>query len=95
MEDIQMKFLVIQVTIVTLVCIFIAALSNLTELGLSGWIITASTGYCIYKIYKQIQYNLKLMERKERNRYSTLEEQDLSSQVQYFIFDDATKLRDE
>jgi len=90
-----MKFLVIQVTIVTLVCIFIAALSNLTELGLSGWIITASTAYCIYKIYKQIQYNLKLMERKEKNKYSYLEESDISSKLQYIIFDDATKLQDD
>jgi len=73
----------------------VAALSNLTELGLSGWIITTSTGYCIYKIYKQIQYNLKLMERKAKSRYNYLDESDLSSKVQYFIFDDATKLRDD
>ena len=90
-----MKFLVIQVTIVTLVCIFVAALSNLTELGLSGWIITASTAYCIYKIYKQIQYNLKLMERKAKNKYSYLEESDISSKIQYLIFEDATKLQDD
>jgi len=90
-----MKFLVVQVTIVTLVCIFVAALSNLTELGLSGWIITASTAYCIYKIYRQIQYNLKLIERKEKSKYTNLEESDYSSKVQYFLFDDATKLHDE
>jgi len=90
-----MKFLVIQVTIVTLVCIFVAALSNLTELGLSGWIITASTAYCIYKIYKQIQYNLKLMERKAKSKYSYLEESDISSKLQYLIFEDATKLHDD
>ena len=90
-----MKFLIAQVTIITLVCIFVAALSNLTELGISGWIITASTGYCLYKIYKQIEYNMKLIERKERSKYNNLEEKDLSTQIQYFMFDDATTLRDE
>ena len=90
-----MKFLAIQVTIITLVCIFVAALSNLTELGLSGWIITASTGYCIYKIYKQIQYNLKLLERKEKTRYTYLDDSDFSSTLSYFMYDDATSLSDE
>ena len=90
-----MKFLLIQVTIVTLVCIFVAAMSSLSELGLSGWIITASTGYCLYKIYKQIQYHMKFLERKEKNKYSSFEDTDLSAQIQYFMFDDATELRDE
>jgi len=90
-----MKFLLLQVTIITLVCIFVAALSNLTELGISGWIITASTSYCLYKIYKQIQYNIKYLERKEKNKYNDLEVTDLSSQIHYFMFDDATGLQDD
>jgi len=90
-----MKFLIAQITIITLVCTFVAALSNLTELGISGWIITASTGYCLFKIYKQIEYNMKHLKRKEQNKHNTEEETNLSTQIQYFMFDDATSLSDE
>jgi len=93
-----MKFLVIQMVIVVLVCIFIAALSNLTELGIAGWIIAGSTGHALYRVYKHMHYSMKFDERKRRysaNDYNTQDHtQDFSSQIQYFMFDDATELQD-
>jgi len=90
-----MKFLVIQMIIVILVCIFIAALSNLTELGIVGWIIAGSTGHALYRVYKHMHYSMKLDERKRKHISNNFASSDLSSQIQYFMFDDATELQDE
>ena len=90
-----MRFLVIQVVIVILVCIFIAALSNLTELGIVGWIIAGSTGHALFRVYKHMHYNMKLSERKRKYTPCDFTESDLSHQIQYFMFDDATELGDE
>ena len=90
-----MKFLLIQMIIVILVCIFIAALSNLTELGISGWIIAGSTGHALYRVYKHMHYSMKFDERKRRYTAGNFRTSDLSTQIQYFMFDDATELQDE
>jgi len=90
-----MIFLVIQVIIVILVCIFIAALSNLAELGIAGWILAGSTGWALYKVYKHMNYKMKLSERKRKEIPCDFAESDLSHQIQYFMFDDATGLGDE
>ena len=90
-----MKFLVIQMVIVILVCIFIAALSNLTELGIAGWILAGSTGWALYRVYKHMHYSMKLSERKRKEIPCDFIESDLSHQIQYFMFDDATGLGDE
>ena len=90
-----MRFLVIQMIIVILVCIFIAALSNLAELGIAGWILAASTGCALYKVYKHMHYSMKLAERKRKQAPCSFTESDISYQIQYFMFDDATGLGDE
>ena len=89
-----MKFLITQIIIVILVCIFFAALSSLTELGVVGWIIAGSTGHALYKIYKHIQYNIKFDERKRKYSNDNFDSSNFSSQLQYFMFDDATELQD-
>ena len=89
-----MKFLITQMIIVILVCIFFAALSNLTELGIIGWIIAGSTGHALYRVYKHMHYSMKFDERK-RKYTSSKETSNLSSQLQYFMFDDATELQDD
>ena len=89
-----MKFLVIQMIIVILVCIFIAALSNLTELGIVGWIIAGSTGHALYRVYKHMHYSMKFDERKRKYTSNNFETADLSSKIQYLMFDDATELQD-
>jgi len=90
-----MKFLAIQMIIVILVCIFIATLSNLTDLGIVGWIIAGSTGHALYKVYKHMHYSMKFDERKRRYSASDFNKTDLSNKIQYFMFDDATELQDE
>ncbi|MCL2819574.1 MAG: hypothetical protein FWD38_01890 [Oscillospiraceae bacterium] len=90
-----MRFLTIQILIVALVCVFIAAISNLTELGTAGWLIAATTAYALYRIYRQLSYDKKFSERKEKSRYSDLDESEFSSQVRYFLFDDSTNLQDD
>ena len=90
-----MRFLIIQMIIVILVCIFFAALSNLTELGVVGWIIAGSTGHALYKIYKHMHYSYKTSERKRKCSYCNSDETEFSDQVQSFLFDDATGVRDE
>ena len=85
-----MRFLVMQMIIVILVCIFIAAMANLAELGYAGWILAASTGWALYKVYKHMHYNMKLEERKRKETPCDFTESDLSYQIQYFMFDDAT-----
>ena len=76
-----MKFLITQIIVVALVCVFVVALSNLTELGGAGWLITASTGYALYRVFKQIDYNLKLAERKEKSKYNNFEDSDFSAKM--------------
>ena len=94
-----MKFLIIQMIIVILVCIFIAALSNLTELGIVGWIIAGSTGHALYRVYKHMHYNMKLDERKRKystSNYTAFDDDaDFSARLQSIMFDDATELQDE
>jgi len=90
-----MKFLIIQMIIVILVCIFVSALSNLTELGIVGWIIAGSTGHALYRVYKHMHYSMKFDERKRRYTSDNYNTTDLSAQIQTFMFDDATELQDE
>jgi len=90
-----MRFLVIQMIIVILVCIFIASLSNLTDLGFVGWIIAGSTGHALYKIYKHMHYSYKTTERKGKCSYCNSGISDFSDQVQSFMFDDVTSVRDD
>jgi len=89
-----MKFLVIQIVIVVLVCIFVASLSNLTELGVVGWIIAGSTGHALYKIYKHMHYSYKTST-KRKCSYCNSDMPDFSDQLQSFMFDDATGVRDD
>ena len=82
-----MRFLIIQIVIVILVCIFIAALSNLTELGFVGWILAGSTGHALFKIFKHMHDGMKSSKSPETS--------DFSDKMQSFMFDDATGLNDE
>jgi len=90
-----MKFLISQIIIVILICLFIAALSNLTELGAVGWIIAASTGHALYRIYRSIHRSMKSLN--SRSRCPTCDQGtvNLSEQMQSFMFDDATGVRDD
>ena len=90
-----MRFLVIQIIIVILVFIFVAALANLTELGFVGWIIAGSTGHGLYRIYKHMHYSMKSASAKRSCPSCNSGAADLSEQIQTFMFDDATELRDE
>ena len=91
-----MRFLVIQIVVVILVCIFIAALSNLTELGVVGWIIAGSTGHALYKVYKHMHYSYKTSSKRKCSYCSSeITASDFSRQVQSFMFDDVTSARDE
>jgi len=90
-----MKFLMIQIIIVVLVCIFFAALSNLSELGVAGWIIAASTGHALYRVYRHMHYNMKLSERKRQYTSNDFTTSDFSEQIQSFMFDDATGINDD
>jgi len=89
-----MRFLLIQMIIVILICIFFAALSNLTELGIVGWIIAGSTGHGLYRIYRHLHKNLKSDSAKKKCSLCSPEKPNLSQRLQSFMFDDATGLRD-
>ena len=95
MEGILMKFLFTQMIIVILVCIFIAALSNLTELGAIGWILAASTGHALYKIYKHMYYSFRTGDKKQTHTPYRPQQSYLSEQIRSFMFDDATELHDD
>jgi len=90
-----MKFLFIQMTIVILVCIFIAALSNLTELGFAGWIIAGSTGYSLYRIYRHMHLGVKSSGQKDRPTSPGRDLTNFSRQIQEFMFGDATGAKDD
>ena len=90
-----MKFLITQIIIVILVCIFIAALSDLSELGAVGWIIAGSTGHALYKIYKNMHQTAKPSDSKTRCPTCNTKVTNLSDQMQSFMFDDATGLNDD
>ena len=90
-----MRFLFIQIIIVILVCIFIAALSNLTELGAIGWLIAGSTGHALYKIYKHMHYSIRKTGTKEKCPSCNRSLSDISGQLQSLMFDDATGLKDD
>ena len=90
-----MRFLLIQIIIIVLLCVFIAALSNLTELGMFGWIIVGFTGHALYKTYKHLYYNPKTDNAKRKCPSCGSGISDLSHQIQSFMFDDVTGLRDE
>ena len=90
-----MKFLAIQIIIVVLICIFFAALSNLAELGFLGWILAASTGHGLYRIYKHLHRSMKASNTKNKCVSCNTETNDLSYQIQSFMFDDATNVGDE
>jgi len=94
-----MRFLVIQMIIVVLICIFFVALANLTELGFLGWILAASTGHGLYKIYKHLHKSIRSSSSKKEciscsSAYNS-DAGDFSEQIQTFIFDDATSIKDE
>jgi len=90
-----MRFLLIQIIIVILVCIFISALSNLTEMGIVGWIIAGSTGHALYKIYKHMHYSLKTGSSRKKCEFCNNDVSGFSRQLQAFMFDDATQVSDE
>jgi len=90
-----MKFLFMQIAIVVLVCILIAALSNLTELGLSGWIIAGATGYGLFRIYRHTHLSLKSSEQKDPRTKPGPESPNFSRQIQEFMFGDATGVKDD
>ena len=96
-----MRFLFIQVIIVILVCIFIAALSNLTEMGIIGWIIAGSTGHALYRIYKHMHYSYKTSgtgsgsDTNKKCPTCNSRISGFSEQIQSFMFDDATQLHDD
>ena len=85
-----MKFLLKQVIVVALVCIFFTALSNLTELGVVGWILAASTGHGLYKIYVHIHNSFGSNAKKRRCKTCDTTESDFSKQIERFIYDDAS-----
>ena len=78
----KMRFLFTQILIVILVCIFFTALSDLSELGITGWLITGASGYVLYRIYKQINYNFKSYKRRNASG--------LSSTLESYMFADVT-----
>ena len=90
-----MRFLFIQIIIVTLICIFLAALSNLTELGVVGWIIAASSGHGLYRIYRHLHYGMKTNDSKRKCKMCSSRESNFSHHLQTIMFDDATQLGDE
>ena len=108
-----MRFLVIQMIIVVLVCIFFAALANLTELGIAGWILAGSTGHALCRIYRHMHHNMKPSRERETELPNGISDSidskivgdarvtgevhisDFSRQIQSFMFDDATGIRDE
>ena len=90
-----MKFLLTQIIIVILVCIFIAALSDLTELGAVGWIIIGASGHALYRIYKNLHRSAKSSERKSRCPACNTNLMDASEQINSFMFDDATGYGDD
>jgi len=90
-----MKFLISQIIIVILICLFFAALSNLTELGAVGWIIAASTGHALYRIYKSVHRSMKSSDNGSRCPTCNSKAANLSEQMHSFMFDDATGLNDE
>ena len=90
-----MKFLFIQIIIVALVCIFIAALSNLTELGVVGWIIAASTGHGLYRVYRHLHCSMKDEDSKRKCEQCSSKETNLSKQLRYMMFDDVTSVSED
>ena len=78
----KMKFLLKQIMIVSLVCIFFAALSNLSELGTTGWILTSTSAYSLYRIYRGMHENFN-----KKNKRST---SGLSDRLESFMFSDVT-----
>ena len=91
-----MRFLLAQMIIVILVCVFIAALSNLTELGAVGWIIAGSTGHCLFKIYRLMYNSFKAADVNARSQPPCNNgSHSLSRRLESFMFDDATGVRDD
>jgi len=90
-----MKFLLTQIIIVILVCVFIATLSNLAEWGFVGWIIAGSTGHALYKIYKHMHYSLRPKKAKQKCPTCNTPISSFSEQLQSLMFDDATGAHDE
>jgi len=95
-----MKFLITQIIIVILVCYFFAAVSNLTELGLSGWIVMGITGYALLRVFRQIHYDIKSADRRKRRTIETEHDSSYSEDtvssnkttdlLMLFMYDDAT-----
>jgi len=90
-----MRFLAIQMIIVVLICIFFAALANITDLGVLGWILAASTGHGLYRIYKHLHNSMKVSDSKNKCVSCSSKSSDFSYQMQSFMFDDATGMGDE
>ena len=85
-----MRFLFLQTIIVILLCIFIATLSSLTELGLPGWLLTGASGYALYKIYRRIRSGFKTNGPKEKHVSNDDDHSDLSRWLESLMFDDMT-----
>jgi len=90
-----MRFLAIQMIIVVLICVFFAALSNITDLGVLGWILAASTGHGLYRIYKHLHKSIKASNARSKCISCSSKHSDFSYQLQSFMFDDATGIGDE
>ena len=96
-----MKFLITQIIIVILVCYFFAAVSNLAELGLSGWIVMGISGYALLRVFRQIHYDIKSADRRKRRLTETEDksshEEDAGSSkkatdlLMLFMYNDATE----
>ena len=90
-----MRFLLTQIIIIILIFIFIAALSNLTELGVVGWIIAGSTGHALFRIYKLLHNSFRTPVVKGRYSSNDPGTSDYSAQLYSFMFDDVTRPRDD
>ena len=90
-----MRFLLTQIIIIILIFVFIAALSNLTELGVVGWIIAGSTGHALFRIYKLLHNSFKTPVVKRRYTSSDPVVSDYSAQIYSFMFDDVTRAKDD
>jgi len=90
-----MKFLLTQIIIVILVCVFIATVSNLSDWGFVGWIIAGSTGHALYKIYKHMHYSFRPKKPRKKCPSCSSDLPSFSDQIQSFMFDDATGVHDD
>ena len=90
-----MRFLLTQIIIIILIFVFFAALSNLTELGVVGWIVAGSTGHALFRIYRLLHNSFRTTNVKRHHMTSDHSTSDYSEQLYSFMFDDVTRTRDD